>query len=159
MSFSVWPPQFTACLCCLGLRHMYLWATYWKPAERLSPDMKHWTPAGWVPSGTAHALGEHNFLSLPVWLLEDTLSVMDMLHICGRWGDGVESQRLRCCGAIGESYRGMESGTAGLQPILGMLRSAISEDVLLQKCTTPCLGCKGGKEKREWSNRWGSDSN
>ena len=61
----------------------------------------------------------------------------------------MESQRLGCCGAIGVSYRGMKSGTADLHPTLGMLRSAISEDVLLQKCTTPHLGCKGGKEKRE----------
>lgn len=39
----------------------------------------------------------------------------------------------------------MKSDTTHLQPILGMLRSTVSEDVLPQKCTTPLLGCKRGK--------------
>lgn len=59
----------------------------------------------------------------------------------------MESQRLERCGATGVSYRGTRSGTADLQPILGILRSAISEDVFLQKCTTPCLGAKQGKKR------------
>lgn len=50
---------------------------------------------------------------------------------------------------IGESYRGMKSGSAHLQPILGMLRSTVSEAVLPQKCTTPHLGCKKGENRRE----------
>lgn len=161
---KLWVSQFDgrsllhASAVCFGLQHMYLRGTYCKPAEQLSTYTKHWSPAGWAPSGTSRILGEPNCLPLPLWLLEDTCSVMDKLRVCGHWGDGVESQRLGCCGTLGVSYRGMKSGTADLQPILGMLRSAISEDVLLQKCTTPRLGCKEGKEKREWSNRWGSDS-
>lgn len=146
VSFSFWPPQFTACLCCLGLQHVHLWRACWKPAERLCPDMKHGTPARWAPSGTAHASGGHSYLSLAVRLLEDTLAVVDKLRICGPWGDGVESQSLGHCGLVGVSYREMRSGTAQLQPILWMLRSAISEDVLLQKCrSAPLFGVQRGE--------------
>lgn len=137
VSFSIWPLQFTACLCYLGLQHMHLWRTYWKPAGRLSPDMKHWIPARWDPSGTAHASGGHSCLSLPVCFLEGTFAVVNNLHIFDPWGDGVESWRLGHCGLVGVSYREMRSGTAQLQLILQMLRSAISEDVLLQNAPRP----------------------
>lgn len=68
-------------------------------------------------------------------------------HICGPRGGGVESQRLGCGGASGVSYRGTKSGTADLQPILGTLRSLISEDKTFCCRNAPHPICKGGKER------------
>lgn len=59
--------------------------------------------------------------------------------------DRLESQSLGYGGGIGMSYRGMKSGTADLQPILGV-KTHYFWRYLLQKSATPSLGCKGGKE-------------
>lgn len=119
---------------------------------------------------TEHLQDELLLVPLSLW---ENIIATPCLHDCWRtafqWWIGctlvaaeVMGWRAKGWGVVGQLAwvnRGMKSGTAGLQPILGMLRSATFEGISLQKCTTPRLGCKGGKEKREWSNRWGSDSN
>lgn len=120
-----------------------IWKAIWEAVPRDEAVNIHRMSNFWYCSHP----GETNCLPLPVWLLEDNFTMIDKLYICGRWSDRLESQSLGCVGAIGMSYRGMKSGTADLQHSLGV-KPRWFWRYLLQKSATPCLGCKGGKEKR-----------